>query len=165
MAIFGRKRREETKEMPEIPAELPSLNLLDQIPAPMNVEPPKPKVEKHRDSDKVTVAPLFVKMDKYRQILTTIGNLKTALMIVNNSLSTLHQIEKVRDQTFDIITDIANKMDDKLIELDNNLLRPAGYKGMDESLEEQQDIRGIEATVADLQGQISQLKNELGKMI
>lgn len=162
MAIFGRKKKGENKGMHlEMPTELPPLTFLDQMP----VEPPKPKMEKPRESEKVTVAPLFVKMDKYRQILTTIGNLKTALAIVNNSLSTLHQIEKVRDDTFDIIRDLTNKMDDKLIELDNNLLRPAGYRGTEESMEEKQDIRGIEATVADLQGQISQLKTELGKMI
>ena len=161
MGLFGRKKKEEHKGMP---AELPPLSLLDQ--PQFSMEPPKsplPIIKK--EPEKPTVAPLFVKMDRYRQILTTIGNLKTALMITKNSLDTLKQIEKVRDETFNIISDIVGKMDDKLIELDNNLLRPAGFHGTEEVSLEQQDIRGIEATVADLQGQIEQLKSELGKMV
>ena len=86
-------------------------------------------------------------------------------MIVKNSLGTLNQIEKVRDDTFNIVSDVIEKMDDKLIDLDNNLLRPAGFHESGEGSPEQQDIRSIEATVADLQGQIEQLKSEVGKMI
>lgn len=157
--LFGRKKKEERHEMP---AELPPLSLLDQ--PQLQMEPPKSLPPK-REQEKPAVAPLFVKMDRYRQILTTIGNLKTALMIVKNSLATLNQIEKVRDETFSLVSDIVEKMDDKLIDLDNNLLRPAGFHDNTEVSTEQQDIRGIEATVADLQGQIQQLKSELGKMI
>lgn len=161
MGLFGRKKKEEPKYMP---AELPLLSLLDQ--PQLSMEPPKPTPPAiRREPEKPTVAPLFVKMDRYRQILTTIGNLKTALMIVKNSLGTLKQIEKVRDETFNIVSDIVEKMDDKLIALDNDLLRPAGFHGSEEVSSEQQDIRSIEATVSDLQGQIEQLKSELGKMM
>ncbi len=161
MGLFGRKRKEEPREMP---VELPSLSLLDQPQFSMeSPKSPPPTIKK--EPEKPTVAPLFVKMDRYRQILTTIGNLKTSLMIVKNSLATLKQIEKVRDDTFGIVDDVIEKMDDKLIDLDNNLLRPAGFHDSEESSPEKQDIRSIEATVADLQGQIEQLKSELGKMI
>ena len=160
MGLFGRKKKEEPKELP---VELPPLSLLDQ--PQLAMEPPRAPPVMRREPEKPTVAPLFVKMDRYRQILTTIGNLKTALMIVKNSLATLQQIEKVRDATFNIVSDIIEKMDDKLIELDNNLLRPAGFHESEEVSPEKQDIRSIEATVADLQGQIEQLKSELGKMI
>ncbi len=161
MGLFGRKKKEKPRGMP---VELPSLSLLDQPQFSME-SPQAPPPAMRREPEKPTVAPLFVKMDRYRQILTTIGNLKTALMIVKNSLGTLKQIEKVRDDTFNIVSDIIEKMDDKLIDLDNNLLRPAGFHGSEETSAEQQDIRGIEATVAELQGQIEQLKSELGKMI
>lgn len=160
MGFFGRKKKEEPKGLP---VELPPLSLLDQPQFSMEPMSPPPVIKK--EPEKPTVAPLFVKMDRYRQILTTIGNLKTSLMIVKNSLGTLKQIEKVRDDTFSIVNDVIEKMDDKLIDLDNNLLRPAGFQGSDETSEEQKDIRSIEATVADLQGQIEQLKSELGKMI
>ncbi|MBU5537259.1 MAG: hypothetical protein QW818_00740 [Candidatus Aenigmatarchaeota archaeon] len=159
MALFGRKRKEEPKEtLPE----LPPLSALDQTPIPE--EPKSPPIIK-REPESPPVAPLFVKMDRYRQILTTIGNLKTAVMIVKNSLGTLQQIEKVRDETFNIVNDIVEKIDNKIIELDNNLLRPAGFHESEEIFSEQQDIRTIEATVADLRGQIEQLKSELSKMI
>lgn len=161
MGLFGRKKKEEPKGLPD---ELPPLYMLDQPQFQMEA-PKSPPAPVKKEPEKPSVAPLFVKMDRYRQILTTIGNLKTALMIVKNSLATLQQIEKVRDATFNIVSDIVDKMDDKLIDLDNNLLRPAGFHENEEVSAEQQDIRGIEATVADLQGQIEQLKSELGKMI
>lgn len=160
MGLFGRKKRGELREMP---ADFPSLSLLDQPQLPVEQLSPPPVIKK--EPEKPAFAPLFVKMDRYRQILTTIGNLKTALMIVKNSLATLQQIEKVRDDTFHIVNDIVEKMDDKLISLDNDLLRPAGFHDVSASSEEQQDIRGIEATVSDLQGQIEQLKSELGKIM
>ena len=159
MAFFGRKKKEEHQEMP---AELPSLSLLDQTQISME-QPQLPPVK--REPEKHQVAPLFVKMDRYRQILTTIGNLKTALMIVKNSLATLQQIERVRDQTFSIVNDVVEKMDEKLITLDNELLRPAGFHENREASPEGQDIRSIEATVSELQGQIEQLKSELTKVI
>lgn len=165
MPFFGRKKKEEPQEMP---ADIPPVSMFDQPPAEPEQtiqynEPPPPVIR--REPEKPAVAPLFVKMDRYRQILTTIGNLKTALMIVKNSLGTLQQIERVRDETFGIITDLVEKMDDKLISLDNDLLRPAGFHETEESSPEKQDIRSIEATVSDLQGQIEQLKLELGKMM
>ncbi len=159
MPFFGRKKKEESRELYP---DLPPLSMLDTPMAIQQVSAPPPAIK--REPEKPTVAPLFVKMDRYRQILTTIGNLKTALMIVKNSLGTLKQIEKVRDDTFNIVSDIVEKMDEKLIALDNDLLRPAGYHDGGMEPEEKQDIRTIEATVSDLQGQIEQLRLELGKV-
>ncbi len=161
MAFFGRRKQEEHENMP---VELPSLSSLDQQ-FPLESPAPPPPQPIKKEPEKPAIAPLFVKIDRYRQILGTIGNLKTALVIVKNSLGTLHQIEKTRDATFEIVSDIVNKMDEKLVNLDNELLRPAGFHETSESSPEKQDIRSIEATVADLQGQIEQLKSELGKMI
>lgn len=161
MQFFNRKKTE-SHEMPNV---LPSLSSLDQI--SMVPEPPKP-VEQPRamkEPEKTTVAPLFVKIERYRQILSTIGTLKTSLVVVKNCLDTLEQIEKARDQTFEIVSDVVGKMDDKLINLDNELLRPAGFHTSTETSPEQQDVRSIEATVSELRGQIDQLKNELGKMV
>jgi len=160
MSLFGSKKKEEPKELP---AELPPLSLLDQ--PQMSMEPPSPPPTIKKEPEKPTVAPLFVKIDRYRQILTTIGNLKTAIMIIKNSLATLQHIERVRDDTFDIVNDVIENMHEKLVTIDNDLLRPAGFHEPAEMSPQHQDIRSIEATVADLQGQIEQLKSELGKII
>ncbi len=161
MPFFGRKRKEENHDLN---VDMLPMNLLED-PQMMMQEPPKSPPPVKREMEKPTVAPLFVKMDRYRQILTTIGNLKTALMITKNSLSTLQQIEKIRDETFGIVNDIVERMDEKLIMLDNDLLRPAGFHDNADSSAEEHDIRSIEATVSDLQGQIEQLKSEIGKMV
>ncbi|MBI2542753.1 MAG: hypothetical protein HYW24_01035 [Candidatus Aenigmarchaeota archaeon] len=160
MPLFGRKKQEE----PKMPAELPPLSVLDQIPMMPQPEPKAMPPVMKREPEKATYAPLFVKIDRYRQTLTTIGNLKTSLMIIRNSMGTLNQIERVRDDTFGIINDLIEKMSDKLMTLDNDLLRPAGFPESSEISPEYNDVRSIEATVADLRGQIDQLKTELEKM-
>ena len=129
-------------------------------------EPPKPVEQpKMMREEKPTVAPLFVKIERYRQILNTIGTLKTSLIVVKNSLDTLDQIEKARDQVYSIVTDVVGRMDEKLVNLDNELLRPAGFHTPSDASPEQQDVRSIEATVSELRGQIDQLRSELGKMV
>ncbi|MBI2545413.1 MAG: hypothetical protein HYW22_02345 [Candidatus Aenigmarchaeota archaeon] len=160
MQFFNRKK-DDSRSMPK---DLPSLSSLDQI--PMLPEPPKPVEQpKMMRDEKPTVAPLFVKIERYRQILSTIGSLKTSLIVVKNSLDTLDQIEKARDQTYSIVSDIVRRMDEKLINLDNELLRPAGFHSPSDTSAEQQDIRSIDATVSELRGQIEQLRSELGKMV
>ncbi len=163
MPLFGRKKKEESTDSPM--NEIPLLNSLDQAHFSM---PPMPQAMQpvvRREAEKPTAAPLFVKIERYRQILTAIGNMKTALVIIKNSMDTLNQIDKVRNQTIGIVNDIIGKMDEKLIDLDNDLLRPAGFQTSEVASPEQQDIRSIEATVSDLQGQIEQLKTELNKVV
>lgn len=137
---------------------------LQQVP----MDTPKPQSQPtvaNKEQEKPAVAPLFVKIDRYRHILNSIGNLKTALMIIKNSLDTMHQIERVRDDTYGIINDMVEKMGQKLLNLDDELLRPAGFHETNDASSEHQDIKTIDATVADLKGQIDQLKSELTKMI
>ena len=162
MAFFGRKKEEKHDEMYP---DMPSLSSLDQpqLLTEQSKSPPSQPAAK-KEPEKPTIAPLFVKVERYRQIISTIGNLKTALVVVKNSLGTLQHIEKLRNDTLNIVNELVENMDGKIANLDNDLLRPAGFHDSGKSSPERQDIRSIEATVSDLHGQIEQLKSEIGNL-
>lgn len=87
MAWFKRKKEEELPPLPEVP-ELPPLEPLPALPPlpeiPREAAPPYPPAEFEAPLAKVT--PIFIRIDKYRELLKTIkqiqdnlGKLKTAL--------------------------------------------------------------------------------------
>ncbi len=192
MPFFGRKKREEKGLPSELPP-LSSLDQISPVTMhPMAMQQPQlmqqpmqqpeqmqhrgtqmsmsplsqPPVEKKVEKmpERQTAAPLFVKIDRYKQILGTISGLKTSLVIVKKSLAMLEQIEKLRATTIDVVTQSINKVDQKIGSLDNELLRPTGYHDPGEGTSEYQDARSLESTISDLQEQIEQLRSDLDRM-
>ena len=119
--------------------------------------------------ERPSFAPLFVKIDRYRQILNAIGNLKTTMIMLKNSLITLSELDKARDETFKVVQEAIGKLEGRLNSLYQELVRPSGLQerpatpSYDTVIErpEYQDVETVEATIADLKGQIEQLKSEL----
>ncbi len=108
-------------------------------------------------------APLFVKIDKYRNILSTLGTIKSSIGLLRNSFATLNEIDKARQQNMVVIQGALDKINKKLESLDAELIRPTGFN-TNTSAEDYQDVRNVEATVADLKGQLAQLKSDLQQL-
>ena len=192
MGLFGRKKNVEMPPVEDVPP-LPTLETLHkefpqtqkpvqpqpQMQAPLvdanlvpqphqlfervkRIEPQSSQEKSVPKEERPVFAPLFVKIDRYRNILTALGQLRTSVVMVRNSFSTLNELEKARFETLKLIEDAIEKVDKKLASLDTELLRPAGYHT--ELTNEYQDVETVQATVADLKGQIAQLKDELGSM-
>ncbi len=191
MTLFGKKKPEVSdKDVSKILAEVD--DILKNTPAQVPEENPQPrqteqprKIEQPKQYRQVTqvdervdrpsFAPLFVKIDRYRQILNTLGYLKTAMIMIKNSFITLNELEKAREETFSLINEAIEKIDSKISGLDSELIRPAGFHDNSTPAEKMekiekstsmdyQDAETVEATVADLKGQIDQLKAELERM-
>jgi hypothetical protein len=184
MSLFGKKNEKHDTNLSEIkkvveenkPAMQPTPTVQKSpIERLLEEAPAKPKIEVKersvplikeadippiRESERPSFAPLFIKIDRYRQILNSIGNLKTAMIMIKNSLVTIVELDKARDETFKLIQDAIEKLDKKLSTLDQELVRPSGYHEIVET-PEYQDVETVEATIADLRGQIEQLKTEL----
>jgi len=116
-----------------------------------------------KESERPAFAPLFVKIDRYRQILNSIGYLKTTMIMIKNSLMALTELDKAREETIKLIQDAVGKLENRLVSLDKELVRPTGYHEISEK-HEYHDVETVEATVADLKGQIEQLRSELQTM-
>lgn len=128
-----------------------------EVPTEIKVEPEKVEV-KEEIEEKPVLAPLFVKIDRYRNILNTITHLKTTLLMIKNSFAALNELEKVRTENMKLIQDAMERVEKRILNLDTELIRPMG---LHEEIPEYGDVQTISATIADLRGQIGQLKEEL----
>lgn len=108
-------------------------------------------------------APLFVKIDKYRNILTMLGTIKSSIGLLRNSFATLNELDKARQQNMVIIQSALEKINKKLENLDTELIRPTGFN-TNTSPEDYQDAHNVEATISDLKGQLAQLKSDLQQL-
>lgn len=167
MPLFGKKKekiipKDETPPLPTIEKIMPTEKIIPLPPKPVEkVEKPK-EIKPEREAEKPMFAPLFVKIDRYRQILNAIGYLKTTMVMIRNSLLTLNELDKAREETMKVIQEALEKTEKKMGELDAELVRPAGYHELEKP--EYQDVETVEATIADLKGQIEQLKSEVQSM-
>lgn len=108
-------------------------------------------------------APLFVKLDKYRNILVTLGHMKSMIAALKNSFSMLEELEKTRNETMGMMKKMMQNMESRISALDGKLVRPAGFREMPSNVN-YEEVANIEAMIADLRGQIEQLKVELEQM-
>lgn len=176
MALFGRKKEktdevlEEIRKAVEENKTIPSPAIQQPVEKPIEKKPvevkPKPEVE---ELEKPTYAPLFIKLDRYRQILNAIGHLKTSMIMLKNSFITLAELDRAREETFKLLQDAMEKLEKRMSTLDQELVRPSGYRELTETEKPEyhadyHDVETVEATIADLKGQIEQLKTELEDM-
>jgi len=174
MGLFGRKNKVEPPPIEDMPP-LPTIDTLHQeggvihnemqkphqMPRPMPKEMPVMKRQEPAP-DRPAFAPLFVKIDRYRNILSAMGQIRTSIAMIRNSFATLNELERARLETLKLIEEAVNKVEAKISSLDSELLRPTG--ALPEAMPEYHDVETVQATVADLQGQIKEMKSELDRM-
>ncbi len=103
-------------------------------------------------------APLFVKIDRYRNILRSLAELKTTVTLARNALVTLDQIERIKYDNLSLISNAMNKIDKKLTSLDSEFLRPSGFQ---EETADNSEVESLQGVISDLRSQIDELKNEM----
>jgi tetrahydromethanopterin S-methyltransferase subunit G len=149
------KKEQQVSQQPQ-----PSLN----VPQQQNIEIEKP-VEKTKEEkvEEETQVPLFVKLDKYKTIVSSLMQLKALLISLKNSLIALEQIEKTRVETFNVIMKNLDKMNEKLSLLEKEVVKPVGFSfGMPAApYAPIEEMQSVQASIASLKAQIDQLKAEL----
>jgi len=177
--LFGRKKEEVKPEVQEI--KLPTLEEIkketmgekqvsEEEPKPVQLEEkiekpalplPEKKVEpesKIKIEELRKVAPLFIKLEKYEEILNTIADVKSVLNLIKDSFSVFEENEKIRTETIEAIKENIEKVGEKISSLDSILLRPAGYE---EKREKEFKAEEVKDTLSALKSQIDKLKQEL----
>ncbi|MBI4162547.1 MAG: hypothetical protein HY513_02595 [Candidatus Aenigmarchaeota archaeon] len=105
-------------------------------------------------------APLFVKVDKYRDVLRDVHELKLYTAGIKQVLDLLHDIETIRMDANKVLRATVQRIEKSLVEMDSELLRPRGAI-MSEITREDTEVRHIEGSLTELQKQLSDLKREL----
>jgi len=73
-------------------------------------------------------APLFIKLDRYNKILTSLFEVRKSLENLKNVFSYVSELERMKSDSFKMLHDVVAKMDQKLDYLDSEFLRPPGFE-------------------------------------
>lgn len=162
MGLFKRKEPEERPktDIQEIKksvseGEVFRLPTIDELP---KVEIDKVKIEKPKEAEKPKFAPLFVKIERYDSVLNLLNDLKANVMMVKNAIVVQREIEKLAEDNRRLIEESVNKIDNKLLSLDAEFIRPKGF--MDD-FRPSEKKSGLDGIVDDLKSQLDGLKSEL----
>jgi len=139
MPLFGRKKVEE-----KIPEEFKEL-----------IEKSEPIKE---EIVKPTAAPLFVKLERYGNILEAINEIKMTVVKIKNALAILSDLDNLRDENLKLIKDATDAMENRVGLLDTEFLKPSG---LEEKLPPEVYTEGLEDVLDNLKVQVGQLKAEL----
>ena len=123
-----------------------------------------PKSEPEEERPAPTFAPLFVKLDRYRNILNALGQLRASMAMIRNSFSALAELEHVRTETLQILQKAMDSVGQKVENLDKELVKPTGYLEPMHA-NEYADAATLEGTISELRGQVEQLKSELQQIV
>jgi predicted RNase H-like nuclease (RuvC/YqgF family) len=143
MAIFGKKKKEEVK--------LPTIEtILQEKPVKEIKQEPQPIKQE---------APLFVKIEKYNQILRSINELKSCVGAMKNAFVVLDRVETLKKEGLNALQEAIENSERKLSFLNSELLKPSGYA--EEVKAESFKAEDLEGVLSELKSQVDQLKAEL----
>jgi len=157
----------ELHDIPELMhEELPSPKRphhVEHVPEPKMHPLPEPRIE-HRDHrEHGMVAPLFVKVDKYKELLSAVQNMKVFVSGIKQLFDVLQELESVRAESMKTMRASVQRFERSITEMDTELLRPRGVDFTD-LVESEQDVKHIETSLTDLQRQIAGLRSELKEL-
>ncbi|MEM7821626.1 MAG: hypothetical protein QXX38_02330 [Candidatus Aenigmatarchaeota archaeon] len=166
MPIFGRKKDVEKGRTTEWEVKNLVFDEKEQkeIFQSEEVKPPeenlKQKIqEEGMKLEKPTFAPLFVKLERYKQILDMLAEIKTTISTIRTLISLLNEVDRVRKESFEVVGNAVEKLEKKLIALDSEFLRPKEFK--EESTIETHGTEGLESVISNLKNEVDQLRAEL----
>lgn len=167
MAIFGRKRVKNVKKEFVPPVDVQEIsemsfnkrsNQSNHVPTLRSM--PERPIQQEEMFVERPVAPVFIKLNKYRQVLSTINHLKMNLNIIVNQLSVLNELDKLRDENINMMKNALDKVNDNIAKLDSNFMRPSGHTEHVSDMK-MNDVENLEGTIDDLRTQIDVLKSEV----
>lgn len=106
-------------------------------------------------------APLFVKIDRYKEILQKLEEIKVSLHGMTDVMILLNEIEHIRDSTVKALRQSVTDLTDALIALDSEFVRP---QDVEIDVPRSRERTRVESYVSDLQSELAALKKELNKI-
>ena len=132
---FWKKKKEELQPPPPKPAPLPPLEKVELAPPPE-----KPKF-----------APLFVKIERYKEVLKNIEKIKLLLDDLRQLINLRAQISRIGQDSHALLEKNIGEISRVISSLDREFVRPRGEK-----IEPKTEER--------MEGYISQLRDELARL-
>lgn len=105
-------------------------------------------------------APLFVKVEKYKEIITTIQEIKTLLTGLRNLFLLLDEIDQAKGDTINTLRITLQRIEKNIMQLDANFLKT----GSDEIEKVKESIKPKTVEAEELENSLKQLYDELSAM-
>lgn len=104
-------------------------------------------------------APLFVKIDQYRQVLQNLEEVKNTLQSLRDLFSLMQELDQIKSQGMKELRQGISNLAQTLISMDEKFIRPAGTEEMIKEPES-----GVSETVQQLQNELKSVRQELDRM-
>ncbi|MBI5355579.1 MAG: hypothetical protein HZB68_03950 [Candidatus Aenigmarchaeota archaeon] len=153
MVFLSRK-----KEAQEIKKAIEGQEPTDMPPMPESPAIPIPAPPRQQPQ----AAPLFVKIDRYNEVLAKLEKSKEEIKSLAALLTLLMSIEETRKSTEVTIKNHIASLTDILISLDEEFVQPQEAEGL---VREKREVKSdVERYVNDLQRELKNLRSELSKI-
>lgn len=157
-------KRSEVSEKPERPKfsgrekkPEPKQKEKREVPSKKPFEPRVPK----RGELKPTSAPLFIKIDRYREVIQQLEEIRKTLGTIKNLLNLLANVDELKGETMNTFKDAISEVTDSLISLDEQFIRP---EGVEEIVPEPETQTEVESYMTDLRSELKDLRKKLNKI-
>jgi len=151
-------KKDTNKELPPIP-EVPGTPT--EQPKPETV-PAEGKEEKPIEPPKemeVSNLPLFIKIDRYQEIIFSINMIRSNIKAIKSSVSLMDEIERMRGENLKSLKDVLGKLENNLEKL-ATLFKTGPRQLVEEKTKEAKDLENL---LKDLKLQIDSIKNEISQ--
>ncbi|MBI2579495.1 MAG: hypothetical protein HYW27_01200 [Candidatus Aenigmarchaeota archaeon] len=145
--LFKRREKDDFKEIKDAVEEPSDYKEYDE----------EPLMERSMGS-----APLFVKIDKYKDVISEIQEMKSFMSNIKQVFSVLHETDGIRSDALKVMRASIQRLEKSVLEIDAELVRPKGLSM--EDIQGREEAGHIENSLTDLQKQLSELKRELQDM-
>lgn len=108
-------------------------------------------------------APLFVKVEKYEEILRNVREMMAFVSGIKQLFAILNEIESVRSDAIKIMRATVQRLEKDMIQIDSELLRPKGVE-VGEKEPGEAELYHIEDSLSDLQKQLATLRRDLQEL-
>ncbi len=146
------RKEEKTSEIEEIKKRLDAPSLEESK-----------KTQQFISDEKMEYAPLFIKVEKYRETLETVENLENYLKAMSKLFEIVNKLEKIRTKNISALTKMYNRAMQTASKLYGGLLKPKGMK-FEGGAASESEIEKMDTVIKDLNEELESLKGELDKI-
>ncbi len=172
--LFGKKKEAVNKELQEIKEavdeplptreDLGNIELKKDIPAEEHEAGQKVltgiEEQKLQPQPKPVPAPIFIKLDRYKNILGSLTEIRKGLEAIRNIFSYVSELEKMKSESFKMLHDMMAKIDKKLAHLDSEFLKPPGFES-EVSPEVAFEPSNLEGIIDNMRNKIDDLRSQI----
>ncbi len=155
--MLFRKDEDMKKDMKDIKR---AVEDAEQLPAedemPFSSVRPFPAKEMHQEPS----APLFVKVEKYREVISNIQEMKLFVAGVKDIFAIMQEIEHIRAEALNTMKVTVQRLEKSVVEMDAELLRPRGVN-ISPFPHGEEEAKHIESSLSELQKQLLELRQEI----